>query len=107
MEHSNESMNAQIPGFWERIDKEMDLAKCKCWSYRPEDDPFSEEGALWGQSYFFFNKTKKRVCYVYLRSYALHDGKVAGEDGETLSVWGDMDDDDLDYPMEDDELREP
>jgi len=91
----------QLTGFWEQIDQEMELKNCKVFSYRPEDDPFGEEGALWGVNYFFFNKTKKRVCYVWLRAFAAHDG-VDAED-ETYSVWGDLEynEEDLGYPMED------
>jgi len=57
---------------WELIDLEMDLRHCEKYSWEPEDDPFEEEGgALWGQHHFFFNKDKKRVCYLHFRAFSV------------------------------------
>jgi len=56
---------------WELIDQEMDLRHCEKYSWEPEDDPFEEEGALWGQHHFFFNKDKKRVCYLHFRAFSV------------------------------------
>ena len=57
---------------WRLIDKEMSLKECSIYCYSPEEDPFDgEEGALWSMNYFFFNKTKKRVCYIYLRGLSI------------------------------------
>ncbi|KAK0728694.1 Maf1 regulator-domain-containing protein [Lasiosphaeria miniovina] len=56
------------PQMWSFIDKEMTLKDCTAFSYQPADDPFDEEeGAIWALHYFFFNKTLKRVCYLYVR----------------------------------------
>ncbi|OCK82559.1 mitogen-activated protein kinase MAF1 [Lepidopterella palustris CBS 459.81] len=56
------------PRMWQLINNEMDLRECGIYCYAPEDDPFDgEEGAIWSLNYFFFNKYKKRVCYLYLR----------------------------------------
>jgi AP-1 complex subunit sigma 1/2 len=53
---------------WRVIDTEMDLKHCAVYNYAPDEDPFDgEEGAIWSHNYFFFNKERKRVCYVYLR----------------------------------------
>jgi len=53
---------------WRHIDKEMDLKNCSIYCYLPEEDPYDgEEGAIWSFNYFFYNKTRKRVCYLYLR----------------------------------------
>lgn len=65
---------AQIwgPRMWRIIDHEMDLKHCAVYSYVPEEDPFDgEEGAIWSHNYFFFNKERKRVCYVYLRGLSV------------------------------------
>lgn len=88
-----------LTGFWEKIDAEMNLKNCKVFSYRPEDDPFGEEGALWTVNYFFVSKERKRVCYVYLHAFA-YGGE---EEDERKSVWGDLEynEEDLVYPMED------
>ena len=56
------------PRMWRLIDKEMDLKNCFIYCYLPEEDPYDgEEGAIWSFNYFFFNKERKRVCYIYLR----------------------------------------
>lgn len=75
---------------WRLIDKEMGLRHCEKYSYAPDDDPFDgDEGAIWSTHYFFFNKEKKRVCYIYLRGFSVishspvhepsHMRKPAGE----------------------------
>ncbi|KAK4634075.1 Repressor of RNA polymerase III transcription maf1 [Fulvia fulva] len=57
---------------WKLIDKEMGLRHCEKYSYNPEEDPFDgEEGAIWSIHYFFFNKEKRRVCYLYLRGFSV------------------------------------
>lgn len=61
----NETWN---PRMWRHIDKEMDLKNCSIYCYLPEEDPYDgEEGAIWSFNYFFYNKARKRVCYLYLR----------------------------------------
>ena len=70
------------PGMWRLIDQQMSLKECYIYRYAPDDlDPFEddEEGYLWSMNYFFFNKARKRVCYLYLRgisvlSYPTQDG---------------------------------
>lgn len=60
------------PKMWEIIDKEMKLKECAVYCYAPEEDPFDgEEGAIWSLNYFFFNKQRKRVCYLYLRGLSI------------------------------------
>lgn len=60
------------PRMWTLLDKEMNLRQCERYSYLPQDDPFDgEEGAIWSLHYFFFNKEKKRVCYLYLRGLSV------------------------------------
>jgi len=64
------------PRMWRLIDKEMSLKDSSIWCYSPEEDPFDgEEGAIWSFNYFFFNKARKRVCYIYLRGLSIigHD----------------------------------
>lgn len=66
---ANKSMApAWGPEMWTMMDKEMTLKDCTIFSYQPADNPFDEEeGAIWALHYFFFNKTLKRVCYLYVR----------------------------------------
>jgi len=57
---------------WRAIDKEMNLKECGIYSYSPDDDPYDEEeGAIWSFNYFFFNKSRKRVCYIHLRGLSI------------------------------------
>ena len=59
---------------WQAIDKEMSLEECIIYSYEPEDDPYDDdedEPSIWSYHYFFFNKAKKRVCYLHIRALSL------------------------------------
>ena len=66
------------PRMWRIIDKEMYLKECSAYAYVPEGDLWDgEEGVIWSLNYFFFSKTRKRVCYIYLRGLSLtSDGSV-------------------------------
>lgn len=47
----------------------MSLKDCSVYSYAPEEDPSNaDDGAIWSLHYFFFNRIRKRVCYLYLRA---------------------------------------
>jgi len=57
------------PNMWALIDKEMTLKECAVYCWAPPDDPFDgEEGSIWSLNYFFFNKERKRIAYIYLRA---------------------------------------
>lgn len=48
---------------WSLVNEHMTLADCEVYQWAPEDDPFEgEEGALWSYHFFFYSKTRKRVC---------------------------------------------
>jgi hypothetical protein len=56
------------PQMWSLIDKEMTLKECTVYCWAPPDEPFDgEEGSIWSLNYFFFNKDRKRVAYIYVR----------------------------------------
>ncbi|KAE9375679.1 mitogen-activated protein kinase-like protein MAF1 [Stipitochalara longipes BDJ] len=56
------------PQMWSIIDKEMTLKECTVYCWAPPDEPFEEEeGSIWSLNYFFFNKERKRVAYIYVR----------------------------------------
>jgi hypothetical protein len=56
------------PHMWSLIDKEMTLKECTVYCWAPPDEPFDgEEGSIWSLNYFFFNKERKRVAYIYVR----------------------------------------
>ena len=60
------------PRMWRLIDKEMDLKNCDIYCYAPEEDPYDgDEGAIWSYNYFFFNRIRKRVCYIYFRGLSI------------------------------------
>ncbi|KAF1815251.1 mitogen-activated protein kinase MAF1 [Eremomyces bilateralis CBS 781.70] len=69
---STTGSSAWGPRMWRLIDNEMDLRSCDVYTYLPEEDPFQgEEGAIWSIHHFFFNKQKKRVCYIHLRGMSI------------------------------------
>ncbi|KAL8683212.1 MAG: hypothetical protein Q9186_000824 [Xanthomendoza sp. 1 TL-2023] len=82
------------PRKWRLIDKEMSLKDCSIYAYVPEEDPYDgDEGAIWSFNYFFFNKTRKRVCYLYLKSLSIisHSGALKTPVKEKRSAdigWG-------------------
>lgn len=60
------------PNMWRMIEKEMGLRQCERYSYAPDNDPFDgEEGSIWSMHYFFYNKERKRVCYLYMRAFSV------------------------------------
>lgn len=76
------------------------------FSYTPEDledDAYGDEGLIWSNILFFYNKQRKRVCYLYLRGMSALErskrrrgewGEEESEEedeewGESRSVWGD------------------
>ncbi|RDW62825.1 repressor of RNA polymerase III transcription MAF1 [Coleophoma crateriformis] len=60
------------PQMWTLIDKEMTLKECTVYCWAPPDEPFDgEEGSIWSLNYFFFNKERKRVAYIYVRGIAV------------------------------------
>ena len=64
----SESNSVWGPQCWSRIDKEMRLNECTIFSYHPDNDPFEEdESAIWAVHYFLFNRSLKRVAYLYVR----------------------------------------
>lgn len=60
------------PRMWRIVDEQMSLKECSIYCYAPEEDPYDgEDGAIWSLNYFFFNKDRKRVCYLYLRGISV------------------------------------
>ncbi|KAL8730936.1 MAG: hypothetical protein Q9166_003726 [cf. Caloplaca sp. 2 TL-2023] len=106
------------PHKWRLIDQEMSLKNCEIFAYVPDEDPYDgDEGAIWSFNYFFYNKAKKRVCYLYLKSLSIishsADLKTPGREGsepgsskrakywlgdrnDVSGVWHDDDDEDDD-----------
>ncbi|KAF2670366.1 Maf1-domain-containing protein, partial [Microthyrium microscopicum] len=78
--------SARIPrGMWNYINDEMDLYDCEIYSYKPDENPFDdEEIALWSLHYFFFNKARKRVCYLYIRALSPTFPDIEDDDDDDL-----------------------
>ncbi|KIW00283.1 uncharacterized protein PV09_08173 [Verruconis gallopava] len=54
---------------WLMIDEEMDLRDCEVYNFCPAENPFDGDGIpIWSLHYFFFNRAKKRVCYLQVRA---------------------------------------
>ena len=107
------NLSRPVPRLWETIDKEMSLKECLIYQYNPEDgDLYNEDGLIWSLNYFFYNKDRKRVCYLYLRgvstlghSFGSIREKVAGAGARSGRITGSMSDDesswdDMDYDDE-------
>lgn len=77
------------PRCWALIDRHMSLRDCNIYTWVPEDDPWDgEESIVWSTNYFFFNKARKRVCYLYVRGKNPYS---ASEDTTPLSTSFKMD----------------
>ncbi|KAL9114393.1 MAG: hypothetical protein Q9227_001474 [Pyrenula ochraceoflavens] len=61
------------PKTWRLLDEQMSLKECSVYQFAPSEDPFedSEESAVWSLHYFFFNRLRKRVCYLYVRGISI------------------------------------
>jgi hypothetical protein len=58
------------PQMWTMIDKEMTLKECSIFCFDPVEID-EEDQAIWSLNYFFFNKARKRVAYLYVRGIAV------------------------------------
>ncbi|KAK2800842.1 hypothetical protein FQN50_007983 [Emmonsiellopsis sp. PD_5] len=99
--HPTATTHSWGPRMWKIIDDQMSLKECGVFCYAPEEDPYDgEDGAIWSLNYFFFNKVRKRVCYLYLRGISILShtqdgtmtpslaGKRAGDDGFLTPDYG-------------------
>lgn len=55
------------PRSWKLIDEEMDMEQCEFYAWEPTEDPYSDDGFIWSQHFFAYNRKQKRMCYFYLR----------------------------------------
>jgi hypothetical protein len=83
---------------WLTIDEEMDLRDCEVYNFCPAENPFDGDGIpLWSMHYFFFNRSKKRVCYLQVRAI---DPSYNNEDDDTDYGVYEMDNEDDDTATE-------
>lgn len=70
--HMMNNTHSWGPRMWRIIDDQMSLKECSIYCYSPEEDPYDgDEASIWSYHYFFFNKARKRVCYIYLRGVSV------------------------------------
>ncbi|KAK3421583.1 hypothetical protein EUGRSUZ_G02212 [Eucalyptus grandis] len=81
----------------EALDEVVKLSECEIYSYNPNSDadPFSERGAIWSFSFFFYNRKLKRiVSFRFLcLSNLVVEGLLPNElgYGEDEEIFDDMD----------------
>ena len=96
------SSSVWSPGMWKTIDDKMTLKECSMYSYSPDDySSDTDDGAIWSLHYFFFNRHRKRVCYIYLRaipilSHTPPDGTITPTAKRTFEEDYDYEDEDED-----------
>lgn len=57
------------PRMWDVLDKNIEMHNCTIFSFTPDATILADEpGALWGLSWFFFNKKMKRVACLSLNA---------------------------------------
>ncbi|ODQ66829.1 repressor of RNA polymerase III transcription MAF1 [Nadsonia fulvescens var. elongata DSM 6958] len=65
------------PQLWECLDNYMDLKDSHIYSLTPSSSSLTHEpGSLWSMMWFFFNKRRKRVCYMSVKATRLHYGSA-------------------------------
>ncbi|KAK9319562.1 Maf1 regulator-domain-containing protein [Lipomyces orientalis] len=56
------------PRLWEIVDSHIDLKDCVIYSHTPSPSFLADEpGTIWSMMWFFFNKRRKRVAYLFLK----------------------------------------
>lgn len=75
------------PGMWDTLDKHIDLKDCKMYSLDLppnllQDDP----GATWIKMWFFFNKRRKRVVFMQLRTSRLYSPELKPDQNEDYDL---------------------
>ncbi|MBZ5782139.1 repressor of RNA polymerase III transcription MAF1, partial [Klebsiella aerogenes] len=70
-------MPAYVPGgsftlsdaLWALLDAAIDLSGCAIFSYvaKDDNDPFLT-GALWSMNFFFLNKARKQVAFLFVKA---------------------------------------
>lgn len=102
------SSSVWSPGMWKVIDEEMSLKECSIYSYSPDDySSDADDGAIWSLHYFFVNRLRKRVFYLYLRaipilSHTPPDGPFTPTTKRTFDYYDDEYDDDNEEEEEED-----
>ncbi|VVT58967.1 uncharacterized protein SAPINGB_P006474 [Magnusiomyces paraingens] len=63
------------PTLWESLDDHIGLKECAVYSHTPSDSFLNDlgPGTLWCYMWFFFNKRRKRVVYLYLTATRTHE----------------------------------
>ncbi|KAK9479345.1 Maf1 regulator-domain-containing protein [Lipomyces japonicus] len=88
------------PRLWEIIDSHIDLRDCVIYSYTPSPSFLADEpGTIWSMMWFFFNKRRKRVAYLFLKGTRHHH--LLNKSTEDRNDSGEASDEIMDYDSED------
>lgn len=77
-------------GMWDILDKHIDFKDCKMYSLDLppnflQDDP----GVTWCKMWFFFNKRRKRVVFIHLRTSRLYSPELKPDQNEDYDLEND------------------
>lgn len=77
-------------GMWDTLDKHIDFKDCKMYSLDLppnflQDDP----GVTWCKMWFFFNKRRKRVVFIHLRTSRLYSPELKPDQNEDYDLEND------------------
>ncbi|KAK9474334.1 Maf1 regulator-domain-containing protein [Dipodascopsis tothii] len=96
------------PRLWEVLDSHIDLRDCVLYSHTPSPSFLADEpGTIWSMMWFFFNKKRKRVAYLFLkgRRHAHHRGSMSmdgrAKDAALALGEGEGEGDEMDYGSDD------
>ncbi|VDN41282.1 unnamed protein product [Gongylonema pulchrum] len=72
---------------WAEVDKVIKINECKLYSYRTgyTGDPFGEDGVMWSFTYFFHNKSLKRILFMSCRAFRADPAQNLSAE----QIWGD------------------
>lgn len=96
------------PRLWECVNRLIDTSECMTFSFTPPETFLADEPRLiWSMMWFFFNKRKKRVLYLYLKAFRHHQSpelSASAGNGDSLSQAANNDEYDLTTYSGDEEI---
>lgn len=77
---------------WAVLNQEVSLPSCEIYTLEPDGevgDPFVDEnGSIWQQNYFFYNKNLKRIGMILLRAISKTAQTVVDGDADQQYAYG-------------------
>ncbi|KAK9456889.1 Maf1 regulator-domain-containing protein [Dipodascopsis uninucleata] len=79
------------PMIWEVIDSQIDLKDCVIYSHTPSPTFLADQpGTIWSMMWFFFNKKRKRVAYLFLKGIRHPYNMNGSKKNDTASISDEM-----------------